>query len=195
MSYGRPLSFDPDEALQAAMEVFWAKGFATASLQDLLQATHLSKSSFYQTFGSKKELFARCFNHYCRWRSARMRAGLQQADSAWDFIEDTFLCVAGGAESELEKRGCLLMNTASEFGQRDPKVAELVSSGLACFATVFGEAIEQAQAEGNIDREKDPQSLADFLVSSMSGIRIMVKAGMSNSQTTEIVHIILRCLK
>ncbi len=60
MSIGRPLQFDPEQVLDAAMQVFWASGYDATSLQDLLQAMRLSKSSFYQTFGSKQQLFERC---------------------------------------------------------------------------------------------------------------------------------------
>ncbi|TDX22142.1 TetR family transcriptional regulator [Modicisalibacter xianhensis] len=176
------------------MDVFWEKGYATTSLQDLLQAMGLSKSSFYQTFDSKQALFARCFNHYCHWRSGRMQTRLKQSSSGWEFIETVFHAVADGAESDRERRGCLLMNTASEFGQRDSFIAELVSSGIQCFAAVFCQAVQQAQSEGTIDPDRDPQALADFLVSSMSGLRTMVKAGLSHSQTHDIVKNILRSL-
>ncbi|TDX28362.1 TetR family transcriptional regulator [Modicisalibacter xianhensis] len=194
MSYGRPLSFNPDEAVHAAMQLFWAKGYAGTSLQDLLQAMGLSKSSFYQAFDSKQALFARCFDCYCRWRSARMRASLNQSSSAWEFIENVFWAVANGAESELERRGCLLMNTASEFGQRDRVVVELVSSGMVCFEAVFIEAVQQAQTEGSIACDRDPHAIASFLVSSMSGLRTMVKAGMRHSQLSNIVKNILYSL-
>jgi TetR/AcrR family transcriptional repressor of nem operon len=194
MSIGRPLAFDPDAALQAAMEVFWSKGYEAASLQDLLQAMTLSKSSLYQTFGSKQELFARCFVRYCDWRASRMRARLAQCGSGWAFIEETFAQVAEGADRGLEGRGCLLMNTASEFGQRDPLVAELVAAGVARFAEVFREAVGRAQREGAIPAERDAQALAEYLVTSMSGLRTMVKAGMSSAHAHDVVRSILRGL-
>lgn len=177
------------------MEAFWAQGYEATSMQDLLQATNLSKSSLYQTFGSKQELFARCFKHYCRWRAARMRERLARSDSGWCFIEETFRSVAEGADTGLEGRGCLLMNTASEFGQRDPLVAELVASGIACFAEVFREAITRAQVEGAIAPEREPQALADYLVASMSGLRTMVKAGMGRARVEEVVKGVLRGLR
>jgi TetR/AcrR family transcriptional repressor of nem operon len=194
MSAGRPLSFNPDDAVQAAMHVFWMQGYEGTSLQDLLQATALSKSSLYQAFGSKQALFVRCFNHYCHSHSARMRACLARALSGRAFIEDTFHAVAAGAGGGLEGRGCLLMNTATEFGLRDATVGGLIADGMARFAEVFREAIVRAQAEGDIPRERDPRALADYLVSSMSGLRTMVKAGMPSARASAIVQGVLRGL-
>lgn len=194
MSVGRPLTFSPNKAVQAAMETFWSRGYEATSLQDLLRSTGLSKSSLYQTFGSKQQLFARCFVHYCQWRSARMRARLEQAATGWAFIEETFVGVADGAERGLETRGCLLMNTASEFGQRDPAVAALVADGLSCFASVFRDAVVRAQAEGAIPPQRDPQVLADYLVANMSGLRTMAKAGMDSARLRDVARNILRGL-
>jgi TetR/AcrR family transcriptional repressor of nem operon len=194
MSAGRPLTFDPDQALRAAMELFWRQGYEATSLQHLLKATGLSKSSLYQTFGSKQQLFARAFMHYCDWRAGRMLSQLQASSSGWDFIEETFTTVAEGAESALERRGCLLMNTASEFGQRDPAVAKLLMTGMERFTAVFAQAVRQAQAEGQIPAERDAEALARYLVSSMSGLGTLVKAGFSKEQAREVVQAVLRGL-
>jgi TetR/AcrR family transcriptional regulator, transcriptional repressor for nem operon len=64
MIYGRPLEFDPDIALQAAMQLFWCKGYESSSVQDLITTMEVSKSSFYQTFKSKHILFQRCIVNY-----------------------------------------------------------------------------------------------------------------------------------
>jgi TetR/AcrR family transcriptional repressor of nem operon len=67
------MQFDPGQALASAMSLFWRKGYEATSLQDLLKATGLSKSSLYQTFGSKRALFERSLDLYRREMVARMR--------------------------------------------------------------------------------------------------------------------------
>ena len=168
MNIGRPLEFDPDLALDAAMQVFWNGGYEATSLQNLLEAMDLSKSSFYQAFGSKQQLFERCLKRYRDTMAAAMLEGLSQAGSGRQFIEDMLCSVLEEACSGEKPRGCLVMNTANEFAQADPAVAEWVTQGVTRFTRVFEAAVARAQREGDIAVDKDPEALARFLVSSMS---------------------------
>ncbi len=69
---GRPRNFDIDDAMDQAIQVFWANGYEHTSLDDLLRAMKLSKSSFYQTFGSKQDLYHRSIESYIANRHARI---------------------------------------------------------------------------------------------------------------------------
>ena len=84
---GRPKTFDETAALDQAMQVFWAKGYAPTSLTDLLAATGLSKSSLYETFGSKHDLFLKALERYrdvddavSLWKVELPRLGLSGID-------------------------------------------------------------------------------------------------------------------
>lgn len=191
---GRPIQFDPDQALKSAMSLFWRKGYEATSLQDLLQATGLSKSSLYQTFGSKHALFERSVDRYRRDLVSEMREMLTQARSGRTFIDQALLGVAGETRGRNARRGCLVMNTASEFAQRDPDIAKLVKQGTRAFAEVFEAAIVQAQKEGDIPPETDAKLVAKYLVSSLSGLKTMVKAGASPGEVEAIAKVALRAL-
>ncbi len=119
---------------------------------------------------------------------------LEQAKTGRGFIEDTFRALAGGAGSPEARKGCLLWNTAVEFGQRDPKIGKLVTNGMNRFVNVLAAAIKRAQEEGNIPRAKDTRVLANYLLSSMSGLRTMLKGGLDERRAKEIVRLILRAL-
>jgi len=84
---GRPLEFDPDTALEGAMNLFWARGYEHTSMQDLLTAMNLSKSSLYQAFGGKQQLFRQCVGRYADQFAGRLREGLAGAPSGRRFIE------------------------------------------------------------------------------------------------------------
>lgn len=194
MNIGRPLEFDPVQALDAAMQVFWASGYEATSLQNLLAAMDLSKSSFYQAFGSKRQLFERCLERYRENTAAAMLEDMKQASSGRQFIADMLYSVAREAASAQKPRGCLAMNTANEFAQSDPAVAERVSHCIERFTAVFETAVRRAQAEGGIAADKDTEALAHYLVSSMSGLKTMVKAGATEERVKNIVQLILQAL-
>lgn len=191
-SVGRPLEFDPNAALEAAMHQFWSKGYEHTSLQDLVTAMNLSKSSLYQAFGSKQQLFQRCIGRYADQFAAQLRQGLADAPSGWRFIEDFLHSVlkdVGGAP-----RGCLVMNTASELGQSEPEIARDVAQSIARFRALLQAAVERAQREAAIAPDRDPRMLASYLVSSMSGLKTQAKAGADAETLKGIITVILSAL-
>lgn len=191
----RPPEFDRDVVLERAMEVFWEKGYEAASLQDLIDAMDLSKSSFYQAFRSKHDLFAVTLDHYTDCLSTKLANDLAVSDSGLGFIERTFLGVVESARQKTGLKGCFLINTASEFGQANDEIAELTLSGLRKMERVFTRALVKAQQDGEIPTTKDPKALASYLVSNMSGIKTMVKAGIKPSVLRPIVSTIIASLK
>ena len=160
---GRPLEFDPNAALEAAMHQFWSKGYEHTSLQDLVTAMNLSKSSLYQAFGSKQQLLQ-------------------------DFLHSVLKDVGGAP------RGCLVMNTASELGQSEPEIARDVAQSIGRFRALLQAAVERAQREGAIAPDRDPRTLASYLVSSMSGLKTQAKAGADAETLKGIITVILSAL-
>lgn len=194
MSQGRPLEFDPLLAQQRAMELFWCRGYEATSLQALLEAMDISKSSFYQAFGSKHELFERCLAAFRERQVERMSAALDKAPSGLTFLRDVLRSVAFEAQGETPPKGCLIMNTATEFSGRDAIVAKLVEEGTCQFASVFQAAIERAQADGEIAIEKDAEILSRYVVSAMSGLKTMAKAGLSATTIEQLADVSLNAL-
>lgn len=191
---GRPREFDVDAATDDAMQAFWSHGYEATSLQDLLECMHLSKSSFYQTFDSKQALFERCLERYRGLIVAELSSALEQSESAYDFIVAALSQVADETRGPLSRRGCLLMNTAAEFAQKDPAIAHCVARGTSGMRQVFERAVARAQREGAIPRGKDPAPLADFLVTTMSGLKTMVKAGATRRSILGVVEVALHAI-
>lgn len=177
------------------MELFWRKGYESSSLQDLLAATGLSKSSFYQGFRSKRSLFQSSIRKYRKMLTEDMQTQLHAARSGKAFLRSLFHGVAEETCGPQARRGCLLMNTANEFAQTDPEIAELVSSSIAGLTDVFERAIRQAQQEGEIPADKNTRALATYLVSSMSGLKNIVKAGADRETVRRIADIVLTALE
>lgn len=176
------------------MQLFWQKGYEATSVGDLQRTMGLSKSSLYQTFGSKHALFEQCIGRYRSRLLAEMKSSLARAQSGRRFLEQIFFGVADETKNAATRRGCMVMNTASEFAQRDPAIARLVTASTRAFTEVFEAALTRAQREGEIPPAKDPEQLSRYLVSSMAGLRTMVKAGASARSVRDIASIILTAL-
>lgn len=176
------------------MGLFWRKGYENTSMQDLLAVMDISRSSLYQAFGSKQRLFGLCMRHYQDMLTSQLRQRLEAAETGRRFITDFLhavpdeVCVPGGS------RGCLLFNTANEFAQRDPAIAGEVAQGIERFREVLRAAVERAQREGEIDAKRDPTILASYLVSSMSGLKTLAKAGAEADVLKGIVNVALKAL-
>ena len=194
MVIGRPREFDTDRALDAAMHLFWRQGYEATSMQNLLDTMNLSKSSLYQTFGSKHDLFQRCLQHYRNMMTTGLKQELKQAATARSFIEHFYMSLVDRMKDPVNRIGCLVMNSASELAQRDEDIAKAIKQGTESFIKVFYAAVKQAQSEGDIPKDKDAQSLAHYLMSSLAGLNSMAKAGASQTVLNNIVKEILQSL-
>lgn len=192
---GRPIEFNRDNVIDAAMEVFWRQGYEATSLPDLLSAMALSKSSFYQAFGSKQQLFETCLAHFRERQVRRMNAALAVAPSGLEFLQKFLRAVASETRARSCPKGCLIMNTATEFAGRDSSIATLVEQGVSRFAEVFRTAVERAQREGDIAAERDAETLARYIVSTISGLKTMIKAGASPQTAEAIADVALHALR
>ena len=192
---GRPREFDADGARDIAMHLFWSQGYDATSLSDLLSAMGLSKSSFYQTFESKLSLFEQCLERYREILVDTMTEGLANAPSAIAFINFALVDVANDTNDSLGRRGCLMMNTATEFAQRDPRIARCVEAGIQATRDVFLEAITAAQTAGDISSNTGADILADYLVTVVSGLKTQVKAGASRKQIMSIAELSVSTLQ
>lgn len=177
------------------MRVFWTRGYEAASLEDLLAEMGLSKSSFYQAFGSKAELFQKCLEHYRDMSAQMLQASLAVSSSGWDFIRMTLEGVADSTGKKMGRAGCLLMNTAAEFGQRDAAVISTVSAGLGRIQDIFKAALERAKVEGALSAAADTKNLALFLATNLGGLKGMARAGATPQAIRSVIGIVLAALK
>ncbi len=189
------MQHQPEAALSAAMHSFWRSGYHHTSLRDLLDAMKISRSSLYHTYGNKETLFTKALSRYREQLLEQLAASLAQEKSAWAFIERLLMCTAEQAESEQAALGCLIFNSATELGSQGSSEAETATQCVQAITAFFITVIEQAQEEGAIPAQRDPQSTAYFLTLSISGLRMLLKSGVSKYQAEQVVDNILRGLR
>lgn len=121
----RGRSFDPDVVLDAAIDLFWADGYAGVSMQDIADASAVGNGSIYLAFGSKWDLFIEAFRVYCGRRVGLVREAVSgPAGSAEDILAGYFEAIIAACVDDPQRRGCLLINSITELGD-DAIVAEL----------------------------------------------------------------------
>ena len=190
----RPQEFEASEALKSAMRVFWSKGYEAASLNDILSATGLSKSSLYATFGDKRELFLAAFEAYRHERLQRLEAALNNGQPARQSIEKFFRQGVARAEAPEHAYGCMTTNEAVELAPHDIDIQQLVSQDFQAVEEVFTQAILRGQADGSIARDKDPRQLARFLVVSLHGLKVMARAKSRPALLEDTLTVMLKAL-
>lgn len=152
---GRPRTFDEAAALEAALMVFWQKGFEATSLDDLTKAMGLSRSSFYAAFESKQALFRRALSHYSR-------NGLQNlknvAHSAEGNPVDAMMQALSNPQGGV--KGCMLVNCITELAPHDEGVAEIGRRHLERIEEIFAEVLDPDNPDAMRGRARALSSLA-----------------------------------
>ncbi|MFD8721216.1 TetR/AcrR family transcriptional regulator [Streptomyces sp. NPDC059629] len=163
--------FDMDQAVDRAMDLFWRRGYAETSLQDLLKELSIGSGSFYAAFGSKEQLYIRSLDRYISVQGGDLEATLDGTPGIRPAVRRVLTSLI---EADLADptRGCLVVNTATECGDQ-PLAADRVSTAIRQVESSLAGALERAQARGEISPEKNPGELARFLTTFIQGIRIV----------------------
>ncbi|MET8774091.1 TetR/AcrR family transcriptional regulator [Nocardia sp. NPDC004654] len=172
---GRPKQFDPEAAVARATEVFWRKGYADTTPQDLVDALGIGKGSLYNTFGSKHALFERALGHYRDNQAAAITGLLEQSGSVKERLRGALRLVAETNLADPDRRGCFAVNTAAALGGADAAATALVRRMFDRTEAAFQAAIEEGQRAGEIDRGRDSRAIASMLLSTLIGMQVLSK--------------------
>ena len=193
MTLGRPKEFDRKEALESAMEVFWAKGFADASVRDLLEGMGINRGSMYDTFGDKRALFLAAIDHYRREVAGPLVEGLLAPGSPLENIRKTLSRLAEAAGTK-ECRGCLITNVTVEIAPHDPEVAKAMKAALTHTEAALRKTLDRAAKEGEINAKADTRALARFLLNTMQGLVVLGKAKLGKKTSSDVIEVAMAAL-
>ncbi|MEV5315228.1 MULTISPECIES: TetR/AcrR family transcriptional regulator [unclassified Streptomyces] len=194
----RPRNFDEGRALDAAMRTFWEKGYEATSTQDLCDATGLGRSSIYNTFKSKHDLFERALAHYIDTMTTAQLALLE--DTRLSGAERVRALFAWVVDGETEHRaggrslGCLTVNTTVELAGRDDRAAELLERDTARRLAALRAAVEAGRRDGSITSPRDSASLARFVNAAIGGMRVSSQGGADRATLEAIAEVTMDAL-
>jgi TetR/AcrR family transcriptional repressor of nem operon len=186
----RPREFDEEEALDRAMKVFWSKGYASTSLEDLLTGTGIARQSLYTAFGDKHSLFLKALERYLDKNARPLRSVLMEAPSVAQALWTVFSAIAEGAATE-KQRGCMLVNAITEMVPGDAEVAKLVEANHRFLLATFRMGLERAAKEGELAAGANIEELAHYLVAAHQGLRVVARVDQSRAHLKAIVKSVL----
>ncbi|MPM60590.1 HTH-type transcriptional repressor ComR [bioreactor metagenome] len=170
----RKKEFEPDDIADAAMQVFWQRGYAATSVQDLVNGTGLSRSSLYSTFENKQALYQEALRRYASITTDNVEL-LSSQQPAKVLIRELLERIAEDELHDPQRRGCLVANATLELAGHDEAVAQLVAHNLQRLQKALEKLIQRAQKSGELAADKSPRALARFVVNTMQGMRVMGK--------------------
>lgn len=185
----RTKEFEPDEIADAAMRVFWARGYAATSVQDLVEGTGLSRSSLYSTFESKQGLYQQALRRYQAITTANVEL-MASPGSTKDVIRQLLMRIVEDELGDPQRRGCLVANATLELAGHDESVAELVADNFQRLQKALEKLIVRGQQSGEVAVEKNPRALARFFVNTMQGMRVLSKGSPARQRRQCLLDVI-----
>ncbi len=164
--------FNKDLVITQARDVFWAKGYNGTSMQDLVDATGLNRSSIYNSFGSKMELFRTCLSQYQGTNFDYIEQVFCNANSPLEGIRKFFVGAVHQIVGDKNGKGCMVVNCSTEMANQDSNVASWLGLNQDKMIQVFNSVLNKAQQKGELSASKDPELLAHYLVSFTQGLRV-----------------------
>jgi len=182
----RPAEFERAKALEAAMKLFWARGYTATSLPDLLAAMDIARSSFYASFKTKRDLFMECLELFGDRTLAIVEEDCGRIPAVSlprAFFEATLLDVSKRKVSH----GCMMVNTVLELADVDPALNQLAATKLDAIENAFARAFEQVQQEGGLDSTRSPQELASLVMTLNLGLRVQSRQRTSQKDLKSLI--------
>jgi TetR/AcrR family transcriptional repressor of nem operon len=180
--------FEIDEVLDQALDAFWLKGYAATSMADLLAAMGLSKSSFYECFGSKRAVLLAALQRYSTRGTQEIRAHFNVDGSAAALLAKWLgHSIDPAAHRPGERCGCLIINIAVELAPHDAEIETAVRRHLDGLAAFLAEIVRRGQADGSLASRQDPARTADGLLNLIAGLQVLAKGGIETDRLAAII--------
>lgn len=159
-------TFNREDVLISVIKLFHEKGYNATSMQDLVDATGLNRSSIYNSFGSKKELYQESLKTYRAIAHKHIQRVLIHSNTPKDSIRKIF-----ATSPETRNNGCLLSNCTTEMANQDKEIRNFLINNLEHMQGVFEELVAKGQSDGSINKLKSAKVYALYLFTSLQGLR------------------------
>ena len=178
---GRPRQFDEDVVLEKLTALFWQHGYEATSMSDIEAACGLNKSSLYNAFGSKHQLFATVLNRYIDRRMDQLTAMSQAVEGGVEALH-TFL----DGINEYGRQGCLAVNTSAELGSADDEMVRFSQAYRDRMRSALLTMMTIATVKGALNNDLI-EARADLLLTFLLGLSVAVRGGARDAEIQRLI--------
>lgn len=186
MPRGRPRQFDEDAAINAAMQVFWQKGLAATSLDDLADAMQMNRPSIYNAFGGKEDLYRTSLARFCgqldQGLASTMADDIDLRTGLLGFYEQAIEVYCGHHPA----MGCLMICTAPAAALQNPEVGKDLRQLIQRLDQALAARLALAQQQGQLDPHLDVAQTAKLLQATLQTIALRARAGERKSSLRKL---------
>lgn len=186
--------FNKEKVLQAASSIFHQKGYNGTSIDEILKATGLSRSSLYDSFQDKHNLYLQALEYYKNSTNGQMQALDTKTLNGFEKIEFVFTEVVNHLTTTSDDNGCLMVNAAAEMSKHCDKTSQVVCNNKEQVEELFTGWLSEAQESKVLALTKSTKTYGSFLFSTLCGLKVMSQSGAGKKELDNIVKVALAAL-
>lgn len=191
---GRPKIFDEKEVVEKAVDVFWTKGYETASADELLEAMGIGKGSFYLAFkGGKKELYEKSLRQYAERFDRQLLHDISVSKDPIQLIKDFFMALADDPKSK-QMKGCYIGNALVQLSDGNADTKLIAAELLGSVERIFTDVIRKAQEEKRLKNKAKPEVLGKYLINLWNGVNVTRRSNPGYEHLKEVLEMSLQVL-
>lgn len=186
--------FDRSTVLKEAAHIFKQKGYNGTSIDDILKATGLSRSSLYDSFQDKHNLYLQALEVYKQQENQAYQEVHQKELNGYEKIELVFKEVVKHLIEHPDSNGCLMVNAAAEMSKQCDKTSQVVCNNKEDVQKLFGTWIEEAHKKGLVKLNKPIEFYGQFLFNTLCGLKVLSQSGADKAELDNVVKVTLAAL-
>ncbi|MEI6021955.1 MAG: TetR/AcrR family transcriptional regulator [Bacteroidota bacterium] len=186
--------FNRNEVLSAAAQIFQTKGYNGTSIDEILKATGLSRSSLYDSFNDKHSLYLQSLEFYKTNQEAAFGSVDKKEMNGLEKIEFLFKEAVNHLINHPKENGCLMVNAAAEMSKLCIQTSEIICNNKENLQDIFSEWLSDAQNKKLLHLSKPVKSYSAFLFNALCGLKVLSQSGASKNELLNVAKVTIEAL-
>ncbi|OWK97619.1 MULTISPECIES: TetR/AcrR family transcriptional regulator [Chryseobacterium group] len=189
----RNKEFDYNEKLETVRNLFWKKGYNATSMHDIVATMNLNRSSIYDTYGNKHDLFLKCLSNYASFKERQYLEASKVKGKAIEALEYVIRDVVN--QTLADDKACLIVNTIFEVAPADKEVKNLLQKSGNALQSILENLITQAKKDGDIKSQTSALVIARYILASFSSYWSHYILNQNKQEVLEMVDFLTEQIK